>query len=71
MKLLIALDAPDFYADAAPRENQFKRGTMAKLLRLAASRVEIGQSNGTCADAGMLLSFRMEQSAPDHTNEAA
>jgi len=73
MKLLLAINAPTFGRPTGARAAQFEFTNLAALLKLVASRVEMGQPSGHIEQNGITVDFKMEQSPIDTPaeNEAA
>jgi hypothetical protein len=64
MQIAIVIDAPA-YKVGWGREQQWQLTGIGSMLRLLASRIEFGQTEGSIqGDAGATLSWKIEQSPP-------
>lgn len=62
MELLVQIAAPTFGQATGARARQFEWTNLAALLKLIASRIEMGQPQGHIEQAGITADFKIEQS---------
>jgi len=71
MRLLVAIEAPDWNNQVVGQADQYRRTAFAKMLRDVADRVQIGGAEGTFERPDMSATFRMEIPADEPAADAA
>lgn len=71
MKILIAITAPIGKSPSSGRQWQHERTNLAAVVKLIASRLEMGQEQGTIADGGGIVAHFKSEPEASENDEAA